>query len=338
MKEDKANKTDYIFLAIFGVGAIVIFSIELIFTTPMTTPRETALYNALELGLSLGFGWTLQRIDAKKQFHESLKQFALSAYRRINDIEKSVKRIKGEINKMRLTYPQTKVHELDILRMAAEEMDDTVNSSIADWSDFIGEELSKKERIQELQREQQVLEVQHVVETEKVLEIRNEINRLRLELPALMRPDVQNSFQFRGNGFLVQEYFIALIDAQACIYLKIFSHQELSDEILKNNQPYSIRFEKWKEKTVVIIENKNEELVGEIVNPFKDVNVEDEVFTGILAEMVMQSQGMFEDIANNGSPSMFPLPVEIQYLDVSKINPNEFFMKIPIDPEKIARG
>lgn len=339
--KDKLNAMDFVFLAIFGLGSVVVFGVELIFPAPLPSQRETVLYNVLEFGLSLGLGWVLQRIDAKKQFQESLKKFALSAYRRITDIQKSVNRLKGEITQMRSAYSRVKVHELDILRMVAEEMDNTVNSSISDWVDIIGQELDKKERIQELKREQKILfSRQNAIESEKLHEIKDEIIRLRSELPGIMSIETQNmNFSKERNSYIVVEHFFSSIEAYSGINLKIMTNEAQSGEFLEKNQPYFLKFEQSFSSAVASVVNQNNEPVGQIINPFKFDDIEDSDFVNTLVRMVVESLLFSEKNLNNESmPRTFSSSVEVQYIGVSQVYPNEFFIKVPVNPLIAFRG
>jgi hypothetical protein len=191
--KNKTNNTDYLFLALFGIAGILIYGVQLIFPDPQPSTRETTLYTVLELIISISFGWILQRIDARRQYQESLRQFALSAYRRISDIEKSVLRIKNTIQEKLINYPKDKTHELDVLNVVAEELANTVSSSMLDWVDIIGDELKKKDRIESLQLEQFALLTNKQKDDETIQrleEVREEINTLKADLPALLQKDM----------------------------------------------------------------------------------------------------------------------------------------------------
>jgi len=66
---------------------------------------------------------------------------------------------------MRSSYPKEKMVELDLLKSITVVMNYTVQSSISDWSDIIGEEVRKKDRFEELQKEQQLLKSQLTLST-----------------------------------------------------------------------------------------------------------------------------------------------------------------------------
>ena len=95
------NLVDAVLLLIFGGGAVALFVAEI--STAGTTPREASLFRALEFIAAIVLGWLLQRIAAREEFSKSLREYAISAYRRISDIQKSVERFRSEIGRMRRT-------------------------------------------------------------------------------------------------------------------------------------------------------------------------------------------------------------------------------------------
>jgi len=63
------------------------------------------------------------------------------------DIRKSIDRSLSAIDKMSKNYPKEKTNDIEILRSMLEGTFDTVESSVLDWSEIIGEEINKKEKV-----------------------------------------------------------------------------------------------------------------------------------------------------------------------------------------------
>ena len=189
------NLADIGILILLVIAASAVFVGEIV--SVRSGPLDSTLFKALEFGLSIAIGWVSQRIAAREEFQRSLRQYALSAYRRISDIRKSVNRVISEIQRMRPAYPLTSTHDLDLLRVAAEQMNDTINSSVVDWADIIREDLEKVERIQELQERLRSASQRGTVADGNppmpgTLELKAEIDRLRDDLPYLLQDALQS--------------------------------------------------------------------------------------------------------------------------------------------------
>ncbi len=280
--KNKENITNYIFLFIFSIGIMLIYFVQLIYPDPQPNPREEILYNGFEVFFSIGIGWVLQRISSRKEFQDSLKQFALSAYRRISDIEKSVNRIRIAIEKARLSYSKEKIHELDILSMATDELSNTVNSSIADWVDVIGDELDKKEKIIELQKEQQVLKSiaansSGSGEAEgKVRQLQEEINALKLKLPYSLKEEVSIPY-FEGTEKIqfVIDHFHREIRSHSCITFQVESINDGLKNKLEESLPLSLVVSITFSRSDLYLLNKDEVVIGRVINPFAEVSESD---------------------------------------------------------------
>jgi hypothetical protein len=91
------------------------------------------------------------------EFEQSLKKFAISAYRRIDDIERMVDRLQHEVRQMVSEAPKGEATNLRIVDAIIADTGQVVRSSISDWGDVIGEELLAVERIRRLEREKELL-------------------------------------------------------------------------------------------------------------------------------------------------------------------------------------
>ncbi len=125
----------------FGFTVLAVIVVDVSTASAPRTPLESGLMNALQFLLSFGFAWITARLVTKREFQDQQKAFAVAAYRRIHEIDRSLDRLVGRVtNQMRVVSPET-VHELEVILAIATGMRETTSSSIADWGDIIGEEL-----------------------------------------------------------------------------------------------------------------------------------------------------------------------------------------------------
>jgi len=113
------------------------------------------LFNSLQFLLTVGFGWFSTRAITRIQFEDSIKRFAISAYRRIADIQRIARRLQGQIQHMMVETSSTDSHHLSVVDAIVSDMCQVIRSSISDWSDVIGSELITLERIDRLEQERQ---------------------------------------------------------------------------------------------------------------------------------------------------------------------------------------
>jgi hypothetical protein len=74
-----------------GLLTVAAFIAQAVASGSDTTPLETGLFNVLQFILTAGFGWFGTRALSRGEFEQSLRRFAVSAYRRISDIEGMVR-------------------------------------------------------------------------------------------------------------------------------------------------------------------------------------------------------------------------------------------------------
>ena len=123
-------------------------------STPTLTQRELLLVNAIQFVSTIWFGWASSQIVSEEQFRQRQKGFALSAYRRIKEIEYSVDRL---ITRVSLKSGESQLGpELDVIREMAISLRATARSSKADWADIIGEEIKTLEQIEEIETREEI--------------------------------------------------------------------------------------------------------------------------------------------------------------------------------------
>jgi hypothetical protein len=202
---------------ILGLLAAGTLTLQIITADGKTTTLETALFSVLQFVFSLGFAWILTRIAAKNEFIESQKAFAIAAYRRINEIDEGVGRLISRATaQSRIASPDVQ-RELELVMAIALGVRASIKSSIADWGDVIGEEITTINRIEEIKDEQiALLETPQQPTTDstatdaaalrKQLETNNEqLGRLLKSLPPSLRLVAEDTKPTRDPVLLHRE-------------------------------------------------------------------------------------------------------------------------------------
>lgn len=153
------------FALLFGVLATGTLAMQVVMADSQATPTETALFSVLQFVFSIAFAWMITGMSAKRAFAESQKAFAIAAYRRINEIDEGVERLIARAHhQMRAATPELR-HELEVVIAIATGVRSSIKSSVADWGDVIGEEISTINRIERIQDQQDQLTESPVQDT-----------------------------------------------------------------------------------------------------------------------------------------------------------------------------
>jgi hypothetical protein len=110
-------------------------------TANEATKLETAMFNVLQFLFSLVFAWLISVAISDEQFQRRQRQFAMAAFRRIKEIERSVMRAQDYVDQPRAASREELSEAVVAIRVSLEGVQDNVTSSIADWSDVIGDHL-----------------------------------------------------------------------------------------------------------------------------------------------------------------------------------------------------
>jgi len=336
------NVFDGVLLLLFGVAAVGLFIVEINIID--TTKREESLFRALEFFIALILGWLLQKIALKEEFIRSLKDYAISAYRRISDIQKSVERFRSEIIQIRQTYPSDKIHELDVLAVLGDEMKNTVLSSSYDWADIIGDELKKLEQFQEIETEMRAISSQKPVEPDsdtsrRLLELKKELNKIRSDIPVL----IQSSFPEQFDDFhrderistIVVDHYLSMIKSQSAIYLITNFFGDISEEeinLIRKGAPYMIMEDRAPfMQAALSLHNSSGEMLGEIINPFESSGVYNIDFVYTLMDLISQAFGW-----EGRGPGLIKLP-DSEFIEPSSPKGN-FSIRVPINFDMLVKG
>jgi hypothetical protein len=142
---------------ILGILTAATLIMQLFTANSTTSKLETTLFSVLQFVFSIGFAILLTRATTKNEFQESQRKFAMAAFRRINEIDEGVERILNRATKQIQSASTETCHELEVVHSIAVGIRSSIKSSISDWGDIIGEEISKFEQIEKLETEQNML-------------------------------------------------------------------------------------------------------------------------------------------------------------------------------------
>lgn len=206
---DHARTLEIIIAIVMGILTIGAFTIQITMLNKNTTELETILFNSIQFILSMGFAWFSTRAISRSEFDESIKKFAIGAYRRISDIERMISRLRDEIGNMMAHTSDHELHHLEIVNAIVADTIQVVKSSIADWSDVIGDELIVIEKIKRLEEDkiekESSLQSNKDDSENKLEEINEQITKLISTLPsylkyeALERRELSRNLEFAST-------------------------------------------------------------------------------------------------------------------------------------------
>jgi len=136
-------------IVIFAVVSLVIFQVE---ASATATKTEAVLFNSLQFVFSILFAWLLSAFITESQFVESQRKFAIGAFRRIKEIERAINRTQRYVSFLEKNSDELINSKVIAINGGLAAMQDTVRSSIADWSDIIGDEIHISNEIKRLKK------------------------------------------------------------------------------------------------------------------------------------------------------------------------------------------
>ena len=135
---------------VFGILAALTIIIQISTANQNTTKLESSLFSILQFVFTICFAWIIAKLSLKNEFQESQKKFAISAFRRINEIDLGVKRLLLRVRNELSEAPEEGRRQLEVIEAIALGAADNVKASMADWGDVIGEELVTLQKIESL--------------------------------------------------------------------------------------------------------------------------------------------------------------------------------------------
>jgi len=131
---------------------VIIFVTLQVNTATTATKIETTLFNTLQFIFSILFAWLLSAFIGESQFIESQRKFAIGAFRRIKEIERAINRTQKYVSYLEHDADELVKSKVTAVKGGLDAMQDTVRSSIADWSDIIGDEIQISNEINKLKK------------------------------------------------------------------------------------------------------------------------------------------------------------------------------------------
>lgn len=217
MKNSKSHLGIIVTLSVLLIG-ILCLVIAQVLTANKATQLETTLFNVLQFLTSLAFAWILSRIVTESSYLESQRKFAIGAFRRIKEIERSLARTNKYVTKAIIDSKDNDEERLDTIRASLMNAQDTVKSSIADWSDIIGNEIEVANEIERLKAQQDDVDesgVDKVIgrqESQHQLapSVSNKIAELVKDLPPELRLSIENrdddDFTEEAKEYLAEQW------------------------------------------------------------------------------------------------------------------------------------
>ena len=141
---------------IFGLLCAGTLLLEINWSGSNITRTETTLFGILQFVFSVAFAWFLAKSASEREFQTRQKNFAISAYRRIREISRAAERMLRRADRNVGDVSEDLRHELEVIREISIGICDTAGSSVADWANLIGEEISALERIEDLRSQESV--------------------------------------------------------------------------------------------------------------------------------------------------------------------------------------
>lgn len=176
MYKKGTSRIDVVLAILLLIATIATIILQILFSSPTSTKVETSLFSVLQFVFSLAFSWLLARISLRSEFQESQKKFAISAYRRIIEINNAVNRLINRTTSHMGKAEDDTHHELDVITEIGIGIRESIRSSISDWADIIGEEIETVEKIQKIREKQELEKFNNVsLESSENLPDRNEV-------------------------------------------------------------------------------------------------------------------------------------------------------------------
>lgn len=280
---NKDTVQNYFAIALL-IGVLAITFLQII-NADATTKTESALFNILQFIFSVGFSWIISRHFSQLSFVESQKKFAIGAFRRIKEIERSIGRAQHLLTTDKSSFDGKQENSHEAVMMSLLSAQDAVNSSIADWGDIIGDEihLTKEiDRLKGLRKSADKFEREYLdnlkVKKKSDEDIIKEISELKSALPPSLRIDEDDdkSYQYELAETLLKNE----IEETGKIMLRGFWEKDDSfsgdlSAINPGDKLYISRGFTENRPNVILTFDENDNWVGVITNKF--IQEDDEI-------------------------------------------------------------
>lgn len=292
--DKKGSIKTTIFLLISVFFAAVIYLTRMFIPVSSKNQLTETLFSAFEIVASIAIGYFIQQNASKKEFQDSLKKMALSAYRRITDIEKALFRLFIEIEKIRSSSPQEIKPLLGLLLSMGEGIKETIQSSMDDWIEILEEDLKKKDKLEMLEEQRQVIEnkiSKDESNSNDLQAIKNQITNLRSELPSLLLQDAGTYPRAGRISKLIIQILFETLNTNRTLPILISPrlHQGMEESKITGSRIFTFTEEVLgMHHYAITVSNEFGEL-GEVKNPYSEIYSHDYLFSLIrFLEMIKE--------------------------------------------------
>ena len=347
MSDNKIKPLEIGLLILLFLTSVGLLLLDYSMSEDIKTPSIGSLLKVTQFTSSIALGFYLQRIQSREEFQSSLKKFALSAYRRIIDIEKVINRLVEKIDYSKSNIDNTKVSDIEVIKELALSIKMTISSSIADWKDIIGEEVKLVERIGALETKEAIIKSTSQKSTSDqeqanlmLDKINAELSNLRSELPIILQ-GVNHMNDYAGPfspeySKTVEQFILNTVESTGYIPLMISPWNGDLKSILTINTPVQFRLDSAMFQVHMEI-SIGEQFSGEIINPFEPaVNRNDYVVTlNTFLSDVAVLQGNLP-IEEGGPPAIIIRNVE--FVMPSSVYEGSILIRIPASIDIFSKG
>lgn len=281
----KTHWSTYATLATLLISCIALIFTQ-IFTANTATKLESTLFNIIQFSLSIAFSWILSKLITEQQFLESQKKFAIGAFRRIMEIERSLNRTQKYITTAKLSKASDLNSKLEAIDISIINAQDTVRSSIADWTDIIGDEIEVTNEVRRLKKTrsyQSEIDSDLNQPTNDSLEIIREeqIEKLQSSLPAEIRVSLAEEEKDPFEAGV--EHLADIWSSRKTLELNGFWEKtdsfSASPATLKTGDTITIARGMTSHRNGVLLTyDKDDNWFGVILNPCVDIHVDYDTF------------------------------------------------------------
>lgn len=135
-----------------AISSVILIATLQIYSSETATKTESTLFNVLQFIFSTIFAWLLSAFIGETQQTESQRKFAIGAFRRIKEIERAVNRTQKYLGNLEEGCDELTKAKVNAVKGGLASLQDTVRSSIADWSDIIGDEIQIANEMQRIKK------------------------------------------------------------------------------------------------------------------------------------------------------------------------------------------
>lgn len=315
-----------------GIVAVACFVIQVFSLNDKTTNTEVALFNTLQFFLTMAFSWFSTRAISKSEFEKSLKKHAVSAYRRISDIDSMVLMLKTEVSEILKSKPSAETADIRVIDALISSTSHIVCSSSDDWADIIGDEILSVEKLKRLERDKEEenkkirLTGRVAAEEAKLANLEASIEQLKSSLPKSLAREASHSKKEdiklsmpRAISWLTRKH-----EHESGLVLRFVAGEGYSDEKDSGKINYTAikQMTRDKEEEGINLVDEQGAILGRVLNPLPSTYDE-------ASMAIEQTYGGF--------------PIDVEYLGKDEDYEPEMgdfphhFIKVKSSPKSITR-